>query len=414
MIKVGFNDVDQAKIDYPNLIADKIAERLKLLKTSLTHISFAPNRDDDNVRSFQVVTQKIINHFQSTNSKISTGNFNYDFYNQTVSAYIAIVANQAKLAAINFAGLIQLIDRLLANQEKVLRLLLICSPDRIFRVNDLLMGGHGAVSDADKFALSLAFDWELHKEVTGEVKTFFHNERQVVYCPYCNINRAFYSVLPGGQVSSSFSLDHFYNKSDYPLLTFCLFNLVPADDICNGSNIKGHIPFFYDYHLNPYEAAMDRTRMVFLPNIPKSGDDPTEIFLSLIPPQHERKYQQLVGNFPDIDETRQLGNINVFNLKQNYNEDFVLELAGGIQRNCESIFRTRYRLKGFLKTMNVRLNVNSYQRFYKDQFGTEFLPEKFHRYSYSKLVRDIHDNVLNRDRSTTFNDIKQFVADHPA
>jgi hypothetical protein len=414
MIKIGFNDVDQARIDYPILIAEKIADRLKLLKTSLTHISIAPNRDDYNVRSFQVVTQKIINYFQPTNGKIPAGNFNYLPYNQTVSAYTAVAANKAKLAVLNFAGLIQLIDHLLANQEKVLRLLLICSPDRLFKINDLLMRGHGAVSVADRFALSLGFDWELHKEVTRQIKTFFHNERQVVHCPYCNINRAFYGKLAGGQVSSSFSLDHFYTKTDYPLLTFCMFNLVPADDICNGSNIKGQIPFYYDYHLNPYEAGMDRTRMVFLPNIPKSNEDPTEIFLNLIPPPHNRKYQQLVGNFPDIDESRKVGNINVFKLKKNYNEDFVLERAGGVQRKCESIFRTRYYLKGFLKNMNLKLNINSYQRFYKDEFGTEFLPEKFHRFSYSKLVRDIHDNVLNRVRGTNYDDVKKFVSDHPA
>ncbi|MEZ2334719.1 hypothetical protein AB6735_03755 [Mucilaginibacter sp. RCC_168] len=414
MIKIGFNNVDQAKIDYPNLIADKIADRLKLLKTSLTHISVAPNRDDHNVTSFKVVTHKIINFFQPTNGKILAGNFNYATYNQTVSGYTADPVNQAKLTVLNFAGLIQLIDRLLGNQEKLLRLLLICSPDRLFKINDLLMRGHGIVSTADKFALGLAFDWKLHTEVTDQVKTFFHDERQVVHCPYCNINRAFYSELPGGQVSSSFSLDHFYTKTNYPLLTFCMFNLVPADDICNGSNIKGQIPFYYDYHLNPYEAGMDRTRMVFLPNIRKYGEDPTEIFLSLIPQTHERKYQQLVGNFPNIDETRIVGNINVFKLKKNYNEDFVLERAGGVQRRCESIFRTRYHLKGFLKTMNLKLDVNSYQRFYKDNLGTEFLPEKFHRYSYSKMVRDIHDNVLKRDRSTTYNDIKKLVSDNPA
>lgn len=413
MIKIGFKDVHKARKDYPDLIADKIVIRLTVLKTSLTHISIAANSDDDNLRNFKAVTQKIINHFQSTNSKISAKKFNKAEYDKTVSDYVSDPVNGAKLTAINFTGLIQLIDRLLADNEKILRLLLICSPDRLYKVNDLLMSGYGLTSDANKFALSLGFDWKLHEEISDEVKSFFRKEKMVVHCPYCNINRAHYSELDSGEVSSSFSLDHFYHKAASPLLTFSMFNLIPADDICNGTHIKGEIPFFYEYHLNPYESGMDRARMIFLPKLPKVGEDPTEIELSLIPPVHERRYQQLVGNFPDIDETRKFGNINVFKLKKNYNEEFVLERAGGIQRKCESLFRSRQSLTTFLKDMKMTLSANSYQRFYKDEFGTEFLPENFHRYCYSKLVRDIHDNVLERDQAAN-DDIRKITRIHPA
>lgn len=414
MIKIGFKDVGKARKDYPDLIAEKIVKRLTILRTSLVHISVAPNAQDDHLVSFQAVTQKIINHFQPTNSKISVKRFYKIEYDKTVSDYVSDPLNLAKLTAINFTGLIQLLDRLLANNEKVLRMLLVCSPDRLYKINDLLMHGYGLKSDANKFVLNLGFDWKLHNEISDEIKSFFHNERQVVHCPYCNINRAFYSKLDSGEVSSSFSLDHFYHKAESPLLTFCLFNLVPADDICNGANIKGQIPFSYDYHLNPYQSGMDRTRMIFRPKLPQIGEDPTEIELRLIPPAHERRYQQLVGNFPDINETRKFGNINVFKLKKNYNEDFVLERAGGVQRKCESLFRSRQSLTTFLKEMKMTLNVTAYQRFYKDEFGTEFFPENFHRYCYSKLVRDIHDNVLERDQTNTNDDIKTLIIAHPA
>lgn len=414
MIKIGFKDVSKARKDYSNLIADKIVKRLIVLKTSLEHINVAPNSDDDNLQNFKAVTQKIINRFQSTNLKISAKKFNKAEYDKTVSDYVSDPVNLAKLTAINFTGLKQLIDRLLADSEKVLRLLLICSPDRLYKVNDLLMRKYGLRSDANKFALSLGFDWKLHNEISDEVKSFFRKEKMVVHCPYCNINRAHYSELDSGEVSSSCSLDHFYHKANSPLLTFSMFNLVPADDICNGTHIKGEIPFFYDYHLNPYESGMDRARMIFRPKLPKIGEDPTEIELSLIPPVHERRYQQLVGNFADINETRQFGNINVFKLKKNYNEDFVLKRAGGVQRKCELLFRTRQSLTAFLKDMKMTLNANAYQRFYRDEFGTEFMPDNFHVYCYSKLVRDIHDNVLERDQTTTNNDIKKIVMAHRA
>jgi hypothetical protein len=120
-------------------------------------------------------------------------------------------------------------------------------------------------------------------------------------------------------------------------------------------------------------------------------------------------------NYPDIDENREVGSINVFNLKQNYNEPFVLKKAGGVQRKCEALFRSGNSLKYFKKRMKVkRMDINAYEKFYIDQFGTEFLPKKFHIYDYSKLVRDIHDNVLERDRSTNNDDIKKLVRDHPA
>lgn len=414
MIKIGFRKIEKVKIDYPDLITDMIAKRLTILKTSLTHIHVAPNSNDDNLVSFKAVTAKIINYFQPKSLKIPATSFVKDDYDPTVSNYVAIAANQAKINAINFNSIIQLIDHLLAKNNRNLRLLLICSPERLYKFNSLLMSHFNITSGADKFVLGLGFDWDLHSEISTVIKHFFHEQRQVVHCPYCNINRAFYSELPGGEVSSSFSLDHFYHKAESPLLTFSLFNLVPADDICNGPNVKGQIRFYYDYHLNPYEAGMDCSRMVFLPKVSKIGNDPSEIVLNLIPPPNTRKYQQMVGNFLDIDETRNFGNINVFNLKNNYNQDFVLETAGRIQRKCEALFRSRNSLKNFLKDMKLKLNANSYHRFYKDEFGTEFLPENFHRFCYSKLARDIHDNVLERDKTSDNDDIKKITKKSPA
>lgn len=50
-------------------------------------------------------------------------------------------------------------------------------------------------------------------------------------CPYCN--RSYTSVVDEDGVSVRAEFDHFYPKSDYPILALSLFNLVPACPTCN-------------------------------------------------------------------------------------------------------------------------------------------------------------------------------------
>jgi hypothetical protein len=72
-------------------------------------------------------------------------------------------------------------------------------------------------------------------------------------CPYCNL--AFNAVLfRGDDGLMRPSLDHFLDKSNYPLFALSLGNLIPSCHHCN-STLKGSTNFFDEEHLNPLDAA---------------------------------------------------------------------------------------------------------------------------------------------------------------
>jgi len=71
-------------------------------------------------------------------------------------------------------------------------------------------------------------------------------------CPYCNknwINTVF--GKDGGKITNP-QLDHFFCKTEHPLLRLSFYNLVPSCETCN-VRIKGSTQFEYNINLNPYE-----------------------------------------------------------------------------------------------------------------------------------------------------------------
>ena len=76
-------------------------------------------------------------------------------------------------------------------------------------------------------------------------------------CPYCNMHYTL--VVPAGSRGKSskmiaeFQFDHFFSKSDYPLLSMSLYNLIPACANCNFSKSDSHLSL--DFH--PYHVDLD-------------------------------------------------------------------------------------------------------------------------------------------------------------
>lgn len=67
-------------------------------------------------------------------------------------------------------------------------------------------------------------------------------------CPYCNRD---YINCRSDNVSGA-QLDHFFEKSDYPLFALCLYNLVPVCGNCNRIKSKQNIEF-----ASPFDADID-------------------------------------------------------------------------------------------------------------------------------------------------------------
>lgn len=76
-------------------------------------------------------------------------------------------------------------------------------------------------------------------------------------CPYCNMSYTLYSedVVPGkkrvplSDKLARFQFDHFFSKRKYPMLSMCLYNLIPACSTCNqGKSDKNLSLLFHPYH----------------------------------------------------------------------------------------------------------------------------------------------------------------------
>lgn len=76
-------------------------------------------------------------------------------------------------------------------------------------------------------------------------------------CPYCNMHYTL--VVPAGSKGKSskmiaeFQFDHFFSKSEYPLLSMSLNNLIPACAYCNFSKSDSRLSL--DFH--PYHSDLD-------------------------------------------------------------------------------------------------------------------------------------------------------------
>ena len=92
----------------------------------------------------------------------------------------------------------------------------------------------------------------LYKRMPEDARNIVYMIANSKTCPYCNRN--FINMIKvcntGDELAykSIFELDHFYSKSDYPMLAVSLYNLIPVCPACN--RIKGQKVFEY----YPYAA----------------------------------------------------------------------------------------------------------------------------------------------------------------
>jgi len=69
-------------------------------------------------------------------------------------------------------------------------------------------------------------------------------------CPYCNRNWIV-TVSKDGKKITNPQLDHFFSKSDFPILRLSFYNLIPSCETCN-ARLKKDIEFKFNENLHPY------------------------------------------------------------------------------------------------------------------------------------------------------------------
>ena len=147
-------------------------------------------------------------------------------------------------------------------------------------------------------------------------KPWFINELDIKVCPYCNRNYIF-NFLKVNKKNATAQLDHFFDKSTYPYMAVCMYNLVPSCSTCNQRKSTKKVNIFYPY----LESFNDSVKFKYdgIKSLQYFTNQRLDFF------KDERVMFHLEP-IKDIDKVKK--HIEVFNLKSLYDEhkDVISEL----------------------------------------------------------------------------------------
>lgn len=403
MIKIQIDNVHQRMQEYTDAITDLVALRVSVLQQSISHLNgTVVDFNTGHFTSFRPVTKSIIeilgDHINMPNGR--------DGYTNTINNYIA---NANGLGNINIAGLAQFCNEMLANHNQNLSELLVCEAADLMNQNETILNNHGLNTAENIAVIKLAFDYTRYNaDISSPIRNYFREKEFVKFCPYCNTKAAYHNVNAAGEVIDSYELDHFYDKARYPLLSYCLFNLVPSDHTCNVTN-KGVTEFTDEYHINPHLSGYNNV-IKFIP----IGLNPDyvvgRIELNISEAQGSVLYKKINGNNLPALEEGEFGNLNVFKIRAKHLGE--THRARAILKILNTNNSYRKHLKKYLLSLNGLNIKDSYMKWYEKELNVRFSPSNFNAKAYSKFHRDIHDHYYNMNRTILNSYIIELINAH--
>jgi hypothetical protein len=137
------------------------------------------------------------------------------------------------------------------NDEDNLRKVLIGTPDILDTIKDKF------TSKGLKKSLKTLINYDSWIK-TDEKATYrnynaYHlaEKLNIPTCVYCNRIYTKTVISDSGKKITRPTFDHWFPKSEYPLLALSFYNLIPSCSVCN-SGVKGSTPFQLSTHFHPY------------------------------------------------------------------------------------------------------------------------------------------------------------------
>ncbi|MCF6131711.1 hypothetical protein [Flavobacterium wongokense] len=196
-------------------------------------------------------------------------------------------------------------------------------------------------------------------------------------CPYCNRNYTTSHRINSKNKNVFPEFDHFYPKTDFPLLALSFYNLIPSCNICN-THFKGSINPDDNNLLNPYTDIniAKHYKFTFTPN----------------------DYDSLLGKGDNFSlDMNTLINSPTAQLKEKIDSSFAFF---GIKETYE------LNHKGLIKDLLNKRIANSdgyiqslaaygisFNEAYRILFETYFEDEKLYKRPFSKLKKDLFNEV---------------------
>ncbi len=186
-------------------------------------------------------------------------------------------------------------------------------------------------------------------------------------CPYCNRMYTKTVIKPSKITRPAF--DHWYSKSEFPLLALSFYNLIPSCNVCN-SSVKGTDLFNLKTHFHPYCNIQIKKKILDFRYSYEHKDYSTFKFKI----KHNNKFSK--------DSTE------AFKLKEIYetHEDEITDL-----RRLRDVYSDKY--LGMLKNNILKGTSISDEEIYRLAFGTHIDETKFDRRPLSKMKKDILEEL---------------------
>ncbi len=191
-------------------------------------------------------------------------------------------------------------------------------------------------------------------------------------CPYCNRN-----YLIQYKENTTAQIDHFYDKSTYPILALSLYNLIPSCPTCN------HLKGTKDGILYPYEEGFDNKGVAF-------EVDNVEIAFNIKP--DEEKFDIILKNKEKCEEVKKAVD-EVFYLEEMYKEH---------KSDVVDIFyKSRIFNKKHIKSLEEMLG-DGLEKDINDIIESyEGNPKYYHKKPLAKLNYDIRNQIKSPNSQKT-------------
>jgi hypothetical protein len=404
MISIILKDSQNQRQKYLDMVGASVMVRLQNMQRSIGHLdgTITAANDQEDFTGYKSTTEALV---------ALTATTGYDFnsakYVKSIKKYIDGADKLPGLALTRISAFLKYLTEADGNE---LDALLLCAPLELAKKNKKLIVDFDLGAGIEAQMVKIAFDYDDVPKIGGVIRTFFREENLVTFCPYCNKGDAIYIDTEYDNAAEIHQLDHYFFKADHPLLCYSFFNLVPADVNCNGKINKGSIRFDDNFYLNPYSGGFGQALTFKLIG---TGKNISQIELVLKGSKGVKLFDQMVGTSGIIDERTRSGNINVFKLKDRYNDEYTWKKAGKAVVKVQKKAAERRSLKDFFKRMNKDVKVATHLTWYDDVYDGCFHPVSFNDERYAKLYRDIHDAVFNKDTRHVNNVIRLLISQHP-
>jgi len=217
--------------------------------------------------------------------------------------------------------------------------------------------------------LEQIFDYEAFSRKSNNAYSAYDLSQKIDIptCPYCNRISTKTVFKPSKITRPAF--DHWYSKSDFPLLAVSFYNLVPSCNVCN-SSIKGSDLFNLKTHFHPYSKFVNPNQQI---NFKFSYEH-----------KDYSNFKFKIVNNNDFSKN----STTAFKLKEIYetHEDEILDL-----RRLRDIYSEKY--LEMLKKNVLKGTSTSDEEIYRLAFGTYIDEANFSRRPLSKMKKDILEEL---------------------